>query len=48
MPIRSAPGIRDRKKLLDAIRLSGATHATAGPGAAKSQDFLYGEDGVPE
>jgi prevent-host-death family protein len=47
-PIRSVPGMRDRRTLLDAARLSGAAHATAGPGATRSQDFPYGELGWPE
>ena len=37
-----------RRMLLEAIRMSGAAKATAGPDAARSQDFLYGEDGLPK
>jgi hypothetical protein len=37
-----------RRKLLEAVRMSGAARATSGPDAARSQDFLYGEDGLPE
>ena len=37
-----------RRMLLDAVRMSGAAKATAGPDAARSQDFLYGEEGLPE
>jgi prevent-host-death family protein len=36
-----------RKELLDAVRASGSAKARPGPGAARSQDFLYDEDGLP-
>jgi hypothetical protein len=29
-------------------RISGASKAKAGPNAARSQDFLYADDGLPE
>ena len=48
VPIRSAPNARARRKLLEAVRTSGAARATPGPDAARSQDFLYGDDGMPE
>ena len=32
---------------LDAVRASAAAKASAGPSAARSQDFLYDEDGLP-
>jgi len=48
VPIRSMPDPKARRKLLEAVRRSGAVHATPGPGAARSQDFLYGEHGLPE
>jgi antitoxin (DNA-binding transcriptional repressor) of toxin-antitoxin stability system len=35
-----------RRALLDAIRAAAAQKATAGPSAARSQDFLYTEDGL--
>ena len=31
----------------DAVRASGGAAATPGPSAARSQDFLYDEDGLP-
>jgi prevent-host-death family protein len=37
-----------RRELLEAVRTSGAAHVTHGPDAARSQDFLYGEDGMPD
>jgi prevent-host-death family protein len=36
-----------RRALLDAVRASAAAKAAVGPGASRSQDFLYGEDGLP-
>ena len=45
--VRPAPDARHRRTLLDAVRVSGGARATSGPEAARSQDFLYGEDGLP-
>ena len=44
VPVRRAPDRQARRALLEAVR---ASAATAGPGAARSQDFLYGDDGLP-
>jgi hypothetical protein len=30
------------------VRTSAAAKVAAGPNAARSQDFLYGEDGLPK
>jgi prevent-host-death family protein len=48
VPIKAAPDRAARRALLEAARRSGAAKAKAGPSAARSQDFLYGEDGLPE
>jgi len=48
VPVRTATGKASRRALLEAARASGARKATAGPSAARSQDFLYGDDGLPE
>jgi prevent-host-death family protein len=48
VPIRSMPDPKARRHLLEAVRRSGAARATSEPDAARSQDFLYGEDGLPE
>jgi prevent-host-death family protein len=48
VPIKPVPEPKERRKLLEAARKSGAAKATAGPDAARSQDFLYGEDGLPK
>ena len=47
VPVTSVPDRKARRMLLDAVRASGAAKATKGPDAASSQDFLYGDDGLP-
>jgi prevent-host-death family protein len=47
VPIRPVLDPSGRRKLLEAVRMSGSSRATAGPDAARSQDFLYREDGLP-
>ena len=37
----------ERRKFLEAIRAAGAAKITDGPCAARSQDFLYDEFGLP-
>jgi prevent-host-death family protein len=36
-----------RRALMEAARASATARVKAGPGAARSQDFLYGDDGLP-
>jgi prevent-host-death family protein len=48
VPVRSTQDPKARRELLEAVRKSGGARATPGPSAARSQDFLYGEDGLPE
>jgi len=47
VPVHVPPDRLTRRSLLEAARKSGAAKATHGPGAARSQDFLYGDDGLP-
>jgi prevent-host-death family protein len=47
VPVKMAPSPKARRALIDAVRASGAEKATAGPNAARSQDFLY-DDRLPE
>ncbi len=47
VPFRAVPDRRSRRALLEALRASAAAKATAGPGAARSPDVLYDEDGLP-
>jgi prevent-host-death family protein len=48
VPVKAIQNGKSRRALLESVRASGAAKATAGPGAARSQDFLYGDDGLPE
>lgn len=48
VPVKTPPDRKARRALLEAVRASSAAKAGAGPGAARSQDFLYGDDGLPE
>lgn len=48
VPVRGVPGKSERRALLEAVRKEASSIATAGPSAARSQDFLYGDDGLPE
>jgi prevent-host-death family protein len=48
VPVKAATDRDSRRTLLEAVRASAAAKATAGPSAARSQDFLYGENGLPE
>lgn len=46
VPIKTAPDKKTRLTLLEALRVSASP--TAGPSAARSQDFLYGADGLTQ
>ncbi len=48
VPVNPRPDIASRGALLAAVRASAAGRASAGVSAARSQDFLYGDDGLPE
>jgi prevent-host-death family protein len=47
VPIKAVVDAQSRKALLDMVRASAAVKATAGANAARSQDFLYADDGLP-
>jgi prevent-host-death family protein len=47
VPVKAVHDRPARRALLEAVRASAAVKATSGPGADRSQDFLYGEDGLP-
>jgi prevent-host-death family protein len=47
VPIKPALDRKSRRALLEAARISGASKAKATTNAARSQDFLYGDDGLP-
>ena len=48
MPVRERVDRASRRKLLEAIRAAAADKALIGSGAARSQDFLYDDEGLPE
>ena len=45
VPVLTVLDRKDRRTLLEEVRTRGSARATAGPDAARSQDFLYGDDG---
>ena len=47
VPVKAPLERKSRRALLEAARKAGAAKAKAGPSAARSQDFLYGDDGLP-
>ena len=47
VPVTAPAAPKARRKLLEAIRASGAARARPGESAARSQDFLYDADGLP-
>ena len=47
VPLKSVPSRASRRALLESVRTVGAAKAAPGPAAARSQDFLYGDDGLP-
>ncbi len=47
VPVRKPIDLEARRRILEEIAESGARHATPGPDAAHSQDFLYDETGLP-
>jgi prevent-host-death family protein len=48
VPVKAPLDRKARRSLLEELRISGSAKATPGPSAARSQDFLYGEDGLPQ
>ena len=48
VPVKAPLDRKTRRALLEELRISGSVKATPGPNAARSQDFLYGEDGLPK
>lgn len=47
VPVKAVPDRKSRRALLEAARTSGSSKAKAGAVAARSQDFLYEDDGLP-
>jgi len=47
VPLKPSASAKSRKAVLDAVRAVARARVTEGPDAARSQDFLYDEDGMP-
>jgi prevent-host-death family protein len=47
VPVRAVKDSKSRRALLAAVWVAAAGKATARPSSARSQDFLYGPDGLP-
>ena len=48
VPINAVPDAAAKMALMERVRKSGAAKASPGPDAARSQDFLYDENGLPK
>ena len=48
VPVKAAGDPASRRRILEAARRSGSAKAVEGPGAARSQDFLYDDEGLPK
>ena len=46
--IAVAPSPKGRRALMEKIRATAAAKTLPGPAAARSQDFLYGDEGIPK
>ena len=47
MAIQASPDRAARRKIMEAVSRAGAAKAVEGAMAARSQDFLYDEEGLP-
>jgi len=47
VPFKPKPGPESRLALIEAVRAAARARATPGPDAARSQDFLYDDHGLP-
>lgn len=48
VPVKGVVSAEARGRLLEAVRASGRAKAVGDESAARSQDFFYDEDGLPE
>jgi len=48
VPITPVASVEGRRALIKAARAGAAAKAADGPGAARSQDFLYDKSGLPQ
>jgi len=47
VPVKMPSDRASRLALLEEVRMAATAKATTGPDAAHSQDFLYGDEGMP-
>jgi len=47
VPVKKPLDRKARRKILEEARAAGVASAKPGPTAARSRDFLYGDDGLP-
>jgi prevent-host-death family protein len=47
VPVTRRPVGAERRRILEALSTAGQQKAAAGPDAARSQDFLYDDTGLP-
>jgi len=48
VPVSTRAAPDERRALMEAVRVAGRRKARPGPSAARSQDFLYDESGLPK
>ena len=48
VPVQPQPSAAARGAVIAAVQAAAAAKRTAGPNAARSQDFLYDDDGLPK
>ena len=47
-PVKRPSVAATRREVMEEVRRMGRATGLAGPSAARSQDFLYGDDGLPQ
>ena len=47
-PLRHTPSAEGRRKVIESVMEAVRNKRTEGPNAARSQDYLYGDEGLPE
>ena len=47
VPVKARADAKSRRALMESISKESARKALSGPSAARSQDFLYDDDGLP-
>ena len=48
VPVQTTPDAAARGAVIKSVQAAAAHKRTAGPSAARSQDFLYDDDGLPK